>query len=246
MGTTFAHNSSNIALTQYSSAQQTALLLFSRTPADEAKAKSFAAASGAVNTAIAGLMINHSIQTASASGLPLYTCYSNQQSTGNFGTRLADAMEAVFEQGFERVIVIGNDSPELTTALLQQACTSLLTHPIVLGPALDGGVYLIGLSKTAYNRALFVQLPWETPQVQAAWLTYAPNIEVVWLRPLSDIDGHSDLSFLLRRLPQSSRFRWALAILLQKKHAALPHTAAWPPLPISFSPLHQRGPPVGL
>ncbi len=159
------------------------------------------------NVAIARQLIEHSEVVAKATGLPLFTCYSPAQRGETFGIRLANAMESVFDFGFERVIAIGNDCPKVTTKLLQATADQLNNTPIVLGPAMDGGVYLIGINREVYQRKQFVKLPWETANLQKGWSQYQQAIaaEVKWLSALADIDDAADFKQVIYNLP-----RWHL------------------------------------
>lgn len=119
------------------------------------------------------------------------SCFT--QSEGDLGTRLASAFEAAWSEGASRVVAIGSDCPALTSAHLDQAFWALSRTPAVLGPAVDGGYYLIGLSKPVHR--IFEGIPWSTPQVLARTLE---RLEGAGIRPelletLSDIDQAEDL-----------------------------------------------------
>lgn len=85
------------------------------------------------------------------------------QGEGNLGTRMNHAFEALFARGFRRIVLIGTDVPTLSKGLLQKAFDLLKTHDLVLGPARDGGYFLIGLTKPVPD--LFAEIPWSTDQV---------------------------------------------------------------------------------
>ena len=87
------------------------------------------------------------------------------QCHGDLGARLAGAFATEFAQGADRVIAIGGDCPELGGVILQSARRALETNDAVLGPAADGGYYLIGLK--APCAALFDGITWSTPTVRA-------------------------------------------------------------------------------
>ncbi len=70
--------------------------------------------------------------------------YNPQRGTC-LGARMANAFEDAFARGFEGVMVAGSDTLGLEPAILKQAARALETHDLVLGPARDGGYYLIGL-----------------------------------------------------------------------------------------------------
>jgi len=193
--------------------QRTAVLLFSRTALEEARAKSFGLGSGQDgNRAIARSLIRHSMGVAQASGLTVLTCFSHQQVGKSFGERLANAMEDVFAQGFERVIVIGNDCPSLTSGLIRQANADLISQEVVLGPAHDGGVYLIGMNRNAWNREQFLALPWQSAELNESWRSYSASIgELV---PFHDLDHYEDLLRFIRLIPVGHQLRVLLMDLL--------------------------------
>jgi rSAM/selenodomain-associated transferase 1 len=115
------------------------------------------------------------------------------QAEGDLGAKLA-AIPAP-------TLLIGSDCPGLDSDLLRQAATSLKTHDAVLGPALDGGYYMLGLSRPM--PFLFSAMPWSTPQVLAETERRLKERGVSYakLKPLSDIDTHSDLASYPEFLP---------------------------------------------
>lgn len=122
------------------------------------------------------------------------------QQGSNFGEKLWGCIEAAFTQGCNRVVVIGTDCPELETARLVEAFTTLEHADIVLGPAHDGGYYLIGLSQP--RPELFQSIAWGTAHVLRQTLEAAQNsnCSVRLLDPLGDIDHPEDL-LICRRYP---------------------------------------------
>jgi len=208
--------------------QCTAILLFSRSPGQEAAAKSFCPRHKKANRQIARSLIAHSLKTARASGLPVY--YASLQQGHTFGERLCHAIEQVWERGYERVLVIGNDCPSLSVGTLRFAASRLQTLSLVLGPSRDGGLYLIGLDRTAWHAADFCQLPWETPALQQALQAYSARYELPthWLPPADDID-HA----------------WQLHVLAspQLKHAYLLRSIYG--IIVDFSPFFRQQPLLG-
>lgn len=87
------------------------------------------------------------------------------QVSGDLGARLIAAFAAEFARGAPKVLAIGGDCPGLDQAILQAAGAALDTADGVLGPAADGGYYLIGLR--APCPPLFSDIPWSTPEVLA-------------------------------------------------------------------------------
>ncbi len=116
------------------------------------------------------------------------------------GERLEQSIDAAFCEGAKRVLVIGTDCPEIETDLLSEAFDALTRSDVALGPALDGGYYLIGLNG---NRPeLFQRIDWGTDQVLRQTIDKARRMhcKMHLLKPLSDVDYPEDL-LACRRLP---------------------------------------------
>lgn len=111
----------------------------------------------------------------------------------NLGQRMASAFHASFQDGDDRVVIIGTDCPELTPEVPMAAFQHLHHHDIVLGPATDGGYYLIGLRRAVPE--LFTGIHWGTSEVLAATLAIAArhSLAIALLPTLSDIDRPEDL-----------------------------------------------------
>ena len=179
----------------------TAILVFSRTARSEAAAKTFSARSGKTsNEAIAQRLIAQTLATARQTKLPVLLHYTTQTDHFAFGERLAGAVESAFAKGYTRLIVVGNDSPDLSAALLLEAAAQLRRHPLVLGPAADGGVYLIGIQRQAFHRHSFVALPWNSAALQNGWVEY-PGATAIWLPALPDLDFPDDVARWLSHAP---------------------------------------------
>jgi uncharacterized protein len=109
--------------------------------------------------------------------------------------RSGSANESASEQG-ERVVLIGTDCPALTADILAQAFEQLLDRDLVLGAALDGGYYLIGMRHP--QPELFVGVDWGTDRVLQQTIAIANrlNLSIGYLPKLADIDRPEDLSLL--------------------------------------------------
>ncbi|MDH4332132.1 MAG: TIGR04282 family arsenosugar biosynthesis glycosyltransferase [Desulfobulbaceae bacterium] len=118
------------------------------------------------------------------------------QGDGNLGDRLRRAFAQAFAQGVGRVVVIGADCPGLSPALFAQAFNALARQDLVLGPARDGGYYLLGLRRPAPS--LFSDIPWGSGEVLAATLKQAQalNLTTHFLEALADVDRPEDLRHL--------------------------------------------------
>ncbi|SHI63767.1 hypothetical protein SAMN02745146_1250 [Hymenobacter daecheongensis DSM 21074] len=121
------------------------------------------------------------------------------QPAGELGERMHQAFAAAFRAGATAAVIIGTDCPELTTAHLSAAFAALAHHDLVLGPALDGGYYLLGMRTLV--RDVFENKPWSTAAVLAATLADADRLglRVAQLPALQDIDTADDLRAWQRR-----------------------------------------------
>lgn len=114
------------------------------------------------------------------------------QCSGDLGTRMRHAMATAFADGAERVVVIGTDCPDLTAATVDASFAALRHADVVLGPALDGGYYLIGASEV--HDVLFEDIPWSTARTLRVTLDRARDagLRVALLPALRDIDTVDD------------------------------------------------------
>lgn len=156
---------------------KTAILIFSRFAQEEARAKKYDTYLGNKGgVAVAKHLINYTVSEAGRTKLPIITLCSDVQKGTTFGEKLANGIEAAFDKGFENVIVVGTDSPSVSCSLLNSVAEELQNEKIVLGPAKDGGVYIIGIKNSAYNRDAFVDLPWRTASLYSSFMQYANDV----------------------------------------------------------------------
>lgn len=103
-------------------------------------------------------------------------------------------MQASHARGNEKVVVIGADCPGLTTDVIDRAFSILERHQMVVGPAQDGGYYLLGLSMPA-EESLFTGIEWGSEAVLAETLRKATEAGLTWelLEELRDVDLPDDL-----------------------------------------------------
>ncbi len=173
----------------------TAILLFSNTSQKEVKEKQIRNGQ---------LLFKHlhqkALSEAQKTGLDILVFNENNQVGTSFGERFSNAIETVFNQGYDHVITIGNDSPELNSAHILIAHENLIRHRNTLGPALDGGVYLIGISKQQFLKDEFASLPWQTSELLNALTAFftQKTLNPFLLQPLKDLDSKSDLFYFLQ------------------------------------------------
>ncbi len=125
------------------------------------------------------------------------------QADAPFGARLAAGMQAAFDDGCERVAVIGSDIPHMESVWLDHAFASLDDHDVALGPTLDGGYYLLAL-RTPEPR-LFEDIDWSSGRELGQTRSRASQLglRVKDVQEAFDIDDLADL-LALQALIQSS------------------------------------------
>ena len=128
------------------------------------------------------------------------------QQGNTLGERMKNAFLASFADGYERVVIIGSDAPDLTGESITEAFRFLEDSEAVIGPAHDGGYYLIGFRSDAFLPVVFEDIPWSTGEVFAATMKIfqQAQCDVSVLPPWRDIDILPDLQDFRARHEKSS------------------------------------------
>jgi hypothetical protein len=115
------------------------------------------------------------------------------QSVGDLGEKMKDAFSRSFALGFEKILMIGTDCYEINSEIILTAFGGLSSCDVVLGPADDGGYYLIGMKKM--HLELFENMPWSTSDLYTQTIEAARELSLstVSLPSKSDIDEEKDL-----------------------------------------------------
>lgn len=119
-----------------------------------------------------------------------------KQPNGDLGVRMRKAFASAFRSGARRAIAIGSDIPALSSDLMHQAMQALDNNDIALGPATDGGYYLIGMKR--FHPELFTGMDWGTGRVcdQTHAAIERMHLTVSKLPTLNDVDRPADLDLL--------------------------------------------------
>lgn len=131
----------------------------------------------------------------------------------DFGERVSSLFAELHRRGFERVVVLGGDTPQLAAARIEHAFEQLTEHDVALGPADDGGYYLLGLR--APHPELFEGIEWSSDAVARQTTERAADagLSLSVLEPEVDVDDLGSLTRLNERL--------------LKETGACPHTRAF-------------------
>jgi len=201
--------------------RQTAVLIFANSSQGERKFKSFAKGDAFIEE------LNENIlQTVKNSKLPYYLFTEKEQVGKSFGERFSNAIQAVFEKGFDSVITVGNDTPQMRKHHILRAANEIDKNKCVVGPSIDGGFYLMGLSKKQFSEISFLDLPWQTKSLEKTISLQfaATQTEVIKLDTLLDVDSTSDLKALFKLSQFISKI--LLSILSSLLSAKLPISLA--------------------
>lgn len=127
------------------------------------------------------------------------------QADGDLGERMRAFFLGQLARGAERTVLIGADSPTVPTALIQDAFRQLGKHDLVLGPATDGGYYLIGCSRRL--PPVFENVPWGSSRVLAETVAMLPSSagRVSLLPPWYDVDTVNDWQMLVGHIAAMRR-----------------------------------------
>jgi rSAM/selenodomain-associated transferase 1 len=117
---------------------------------------------------------------------------ARSQGDGDLGARMERAFGDAFHSGASKAVIIGSDCPMIRSEDLEQAWRALDDSDLVLGPATDGGYWLVGLRKP--HPALFEGIEWSSERVLAQTISRAAalNLRSYLLRELSDVDTLAD------------------------------------------------------
>ena len=234
------------------------VLVFARVPRDERRAKPLV--DGARPRAIETLheaLLGRALAVARAAGVDTRLCTTGDAAAGaggvevvrqrgdSFAERLENAVADAFAAGWREVVVIGADTPRLEPRHLERAFSALTAgggRRAVVGPACDGGYYLLGLN--AFAPEAFRGIPLGTPAAGAATLASLgrAGFAVTTLAPLRDVDGAGDLLWLARDRRPSRVQKAARALLLPSPRLAW--FASAPPPARAPAAIRSRGPPV--
>lgn len=196
----------------------TAVLYFSLSSEAEVRNKTFTSEFGyQANVMIAGLLRDHTHRQITHSGLPCYIFDEENQTGESFGEKLVNAFNAVFEKGYEHVITVGNDTPGLNSRHLTHT-SELLENgdaSIVLGPAADGGTWLMGFSRDAFYPDDLESLPWKSSSLLSSLVDrFSEKGTLHLLERFGDIDHTDDLKTFLHHVTYSNGLQLLRSLII--------------------------------
>ncbi len=122
------------------------------------------------------------------------------QKGNNLGKRMANAFDKMFSKGYQHALLMGTDFPDLPGSIVDEAFKSLDNNDAVIGPAVDGGYYLIGFKSTTFLPQIFDDIPWGTEDVfeMTVKIFQKNKFKLHVLPKWRDIDTYEDLKFFYK------------------------------------------------
>lgn len=192
---------------------KTAVLIFARSAEEELKHKPFL-----VKKSVVSVLHEQTLNVARKSNLPVIVYDETKQQGDHFGLRFANALQAVFDKGYDQIITIGNDCPQLKINHIIQAQESLSNHREVIGGTLDGGFYLLGISKNTFDKDTFTNFDWNKKNLYDEVFQFISrkSSRCTILPRLRDIDFFSDLEKIALFTISNSAIRNYITVLLRR------------------------------
>lgn len=168
-------------------------MVFSLSVEEELKNKPFLAKKGLVRSLSA-----HIKQITKACDLPVIYYDESKQYGATFGAKYSNALQDVYNLGYDAIITIGTDSPHLEARHILKAKEGLLNDNAVIGPTFDGGYYLLGIAKEDFDYNTFLNFSWNTETVynEMSQVLTHKKCNTIVLQKLWDIDHFYDINTL--------------------------------------------------
>lgn len=201
------------------SQKQIAFIFFSLTAEAEYRYKRLTRFEEA-DKAIAHTLIHQTIQALESLGYPVFHFNESNQRGQSFGQRLANAYQDVFDLGYQSIIAVGNDAPDLLSLDMDAVVSHARLGKNVIGPTKRHGAYLIALSRDSFEYHSFTNLPWQQRRLLIALEEYCQG-NLAMLPVLQDINSYRDLRQVItsaESVVTKLLLRIVLAIKTAKKH----------------------------
>jgi rSAM/selenodomain-associated transferase 1 len=145
------------------------------------------------------------------------------QHGADLGAKMENAFADAFLKGYDEVLVIGSDSPDLSVSILQASFMELGEHDMVIGPTFDGGYYLLGFKQPAFIQDVFRGISWSTEEVYKQTVAVARRhmLHYCEMPRWRDIDTVDDLREFYQEKRESGSVANGTMALLESRAGTL-------------------------
>ena len=189
--------------------QKTAVLIFDSFQNEKGIGTSFIKSKRLYN-----VLTDDIVKKVEVTGLDYFHYTEKEQKGNSFGQCFSNAISDVYSKGYDAVITIGNDIPNLESHHIIEAKQRLDNNEFVLGPSYDGGFYLMALQKEYFEASLFEKFSWNSSKVALEIKEYIEKFttDIILLKYLYDIDTLLDLKSVFKTL---SVYKKRLRLIIQ-------------------------------
>ncbi len=218
----------------------TLVLVFARSAQSEMEHKPIAQGASLFDT-----LTEQTLKTAQKTGLDVVHLNETLQVGATFGEKFTNALKRFFALGYQQIIAVGNDAPELKKHHILTALKRLDKKNMVVGPDKDGGCYLLGIHTEQFCAAKFRQLPWQTARTATALMRLASEqgSSVFQLARLLDINTTKDLYRYVSVVKKASgQLLAAILLILRPKPSRNPYVEQLVTIPHGSIPFNKGSP----
>lgn len=185
-----------------------AILFFSYSVSREAREKKWYGQDMDKNRLLASALVKRTCHVLNESGLPVYHIHEGLQKGETFAERFNNAFGYVFDMGYDAVIALGNDTPDVNGLPWASIKSALRQDQPVIGPNVSGGIYLCGLTRDMWDQGVLTNIPWKTNQV---FKSIVDTLGQTFLLPVyHDLNNRVDIRRYFR---ESDRASWLIQLL---------------------------------
>ena len=190
-----------------------ALLIFAKSTLLETNSKKIVV-SDKENASIWNILNAKTLKIAQKSKLPYFIANESVQVGNSFGARISNSILNIFDKGFEKVIVIGNDCPELSAFHIKSVSEKLEKNDFVFGPDFKGGAYLLGISKNEFNVDDFEDFKWQSSSLFKDITSFYKQKKIAFLPFLNDVNDFFSFKKSVHNLKFTSNLKNQLLAFL--------------------------------
>lgn len=198
------------------STYNTMVMVFARSAKAEAKAKDLdKGLSYSMAIELSQKLLDHTFGEVEKSGIPFNWVNETQQQGSNYRERFLASVRKQFSEGVQQLIIVGSDTPNLSSDHLLLA-KEYLSHDVsVFGPSADGGVFLIAITKEQFLAGALDEVDWLTDRVLAQLSENASNY--VLLDTQADIDSAAEICESIHTWANRNLAAWVSRFINQKR-----------------------------